>query len=116
MNPDDDPEARIRQLEQPLADSARASELGATQPPGYADIPPPPAYGYGGIYPAPTSPSSGSRVFWIVAAMFVIGVLILVGGIVAFAVHRSSDAGVVVGSPAPSTDRKSTRLNSSHIL
>jgi DUF3060 family protein len=106
MNPDDDPEARIRQLEQPLADSARASELGGTQPAGYADVPPPPAYGYGGIYPAPRS--SGSRVFWIVAAMFVIGVLILVGGIVAFAVHRSSDAGVVVGSPAPSTTRVGT--------
>ena len=31
MNPEDDPEARIRALEQPLADTARASELGAAQ-------------------------------------------------------------------------------------
>ena len=30
MNPDDDPEARIRALEQPLADTARATELGTT--------------------------------------------------------------------------------------
>jgi hypothetical protein len=102
MNPDDDPEARIRQLEQPLVDTARASELGGTQPPGYADTPPP-AYGYGGMYPPPVSPSTGNRVVWIVVAMFVVGVLILVGGIAAFALHRSSDADVVVGSPTPST-------------
>jgi hypothetical protein len=108
MNPDDDPEARIRQLEQSLADSARASELGGTQPPGYADASPPPTYGYGGIYPAPTSPSSGNRVFWIVAGMFVVGVLILAGGIAAFAAHRFSDAGVVAGSPEPSTAPVST--------
>jgi Protein of unknown function (DUF3060) len=110
MNPDDDPEARIRQLEQPLADAARASELGGTQPPGYADPAPPPTPGYGGyggMYPAPTS-SSGNRVFWIVSAMFVVGILVLVGGIAAFAAHRFSDAGVVVGSPAPSTTRVST--------
>src|SRR6476660_7231890 len=43
MNPDDDPEARIRALEQPLADKARASELGSTPytPPGEAYVPPP---------------------------------------------------------------------------
>src|SRR5581483_4606188 len=88
MNPDDDPEARIRQLEQPLADTARASELGGNQPPGYAVPPPPPVYGYGeygGMYPPPASASSGNRVFWIVGAMFVVGILILVGGIAAFA-------------------------------
>ncbi|OBF79378.1 hypothetical protein A5791_11570 [Mycobacterium sp. 852002-51163_SCH5372311] len=111
MYPDDDPEARIRQLEQPLADTARASELGGNEPPGYAVPPPPPVYGYGeygGMYPPPASASSGSRVFWIVGAMFVVGILILVGGIVAFAAHRFSDDGVVVGSPAPSTSPVST--------
>ena len=45
MNPDDDPEARIRALEQPLADTARATELGAgTTPytaPDQAYMPPP---------------------------------------------------------------------------
>jgi len=30
MEPQDDPEARIRALEQPLADNARATELGTT--------------------------------------------------------------------------------------
>jgi Protein of unknown function (DUF3060) len=103
MNPDDDPEARIRQLEQPLVDTARASELGGTQPPGYADTLPPPTYGYGGMYPTPAFPSSGNRVLWIVAGMFGVGVLLLVGGIAAFAVHRHSDAGVAVGSPISST-------------
>jgi hypothetical protein len=46
MDPQDDPEARIRQLEQPLADVANASELG-TSPSGGAGATrpmPPPAY------------------------------------------------------------------------
>ncbi|MGD9620039.1 MAG: DUF3060 domain-containing protein [Mycolicibacterium sp.] len=47
MEPDGDPEARIRDLERPLADRARASELG-TQPYGSGplDTPPPP-YSWG---------------------------------------------------------------------
>jgi hypothetical protein len=50
MKSDDDPEARIRQLEQPLADAARASEAGGNPPPSkWAPPPaftpnPPPAY------------------------------------------------------------------------
>ncbi|RDH76968.1 DUF3060 domain-containing protein [Mycolicibacterium moriokaense] len=45
MNPDDDPEARIRALEQPLSQQAAASELGTAQPGGDAYAPPPaPAY------------------------------------------------------------------------
>ncbi|EUA03039.1 putative conserved membrane protein [Mycobacterium kansasii 824] len=54
MNPEDDPEARIRQLEQPLADAARASELGSPQPPGgsaYQGYPPP-----GPVPPPPPMP------------------------------------------------------------
>ncbi|HTQ18946.1 DUF3060 domain-containing protein [Mycobacterium sp.] len=105
MKPDDDPEDRIRQLEQPLADYARASELGGTQPPGYAYTPPPPPPPYGS-YPqglpysgaAPRS-SSGSRVIWVVAAFVVIGVLVLIGGIFAVATHRFSHG----GSVAPTT-------------
>ncbi|WP_102141906.1 DUF3060 domain-containing protein [Mycobacterium hubeiense] len=38
MNPQDDPEARIRELERPLADVARTSELGTTP---YAPYTPP---------------------------------------------------------------------------
>ncbi len=44
MNPQDDPEARIRALEQPLADNARASEVGSN------------AYTGGGAYQAPPVP------------------------------------------------------------
>lgn len=47
MNPEDDPEARIRQLEQPLADYG-AVELGTSQPGSYDDPTsalPPPVYG-----------------------------------------------------------------------
>lgn len=109
MNPEDDPEARIRQLEQPLADAARASELGSPQPPGgsaYQAYPPPgpvpppppmpPPYGstygsydsYGSQPPFPGATprsSSGNRLFWILAAVFVVGILVMVGGIVAYA-------------------------------
>lgn len=57
MNPEEDPEARIRALEQPLSDQARSSELGGAQvgddgaylpPPASVDSPPgydTPAYG-----------------------------------------------------------------------
>ena len=43
MEPHDDPEARIRALEQPLADNARATELGTTPytAPNDAYLPPP---------------------------------------------------------------------------
>jgi Protein of unknown function (DUF3060) len=43
MQPEDDPEARIRALEQPLADTARATELGTTPytEPNRAYAPPP---------------------------------------------------------------------------
>jgi hypothetical protein len=48
MNPQDDPEARIRQLEQPLADVAQSSELGVGQPSSGVNPTtplPPPVYG-----------------------------------------------------------------------
>jgi hypothetical protein len=114
MNPDDDPEARIRQLEQPLADTARESELGGTPPPGYSYTPPPvppppPPYGYGGPYAAPSpKSSSGNRVFWLVAALFVVGVLVLIGGIVAFTMHGFSQGNVIVAPTTPSTTRVTT--------
>jgi Protein of unknown function (DUF3060) len=41
MNPDDDPESRIRELERPLNDQAQASELGGGQPADAAYLPPP---------------------------------------------------------------------------
>lgn len=46
MNPDDDPEARIRALEQPLSQQAQASELGGGQAASDAAYLPPPVSGY----------------------------------------------------------------------
>lgn len=119
MNPEDDPEARIRELEQPLSDRARSSELG--QPGGYSYPPPPsgpvpyptqpypgtmtpPPYGYDSGYSG-TKPrsSSGMRWFWILAAAGVIGVLVLVGGIAAYAARQFSHGDLVVMSPTEST-------------
>ena len=129
MNAEDDPERRIRELEQPLADTARASELGGTQPPGGYTYPsgpsgpygppgpagpydppwaagppgppPPPPLSYGGPFLGTSPrPPSGNRVWWILAAVLVIGVLVLVGGIAAFAAHRFSRAGSITLSPA----------------
>jgi Protein of unknown function (DUF3060) len=54
MDPQDDPEARIRALEQPLADQARTSELGAAQNTGGSAYLRPPV-DYGNQYQPPTS-------------------------------------------------------------
>ena len=119
MNAEDDPERRIRELEQPLSDAARASELGGAQPAGGynyqsppwagAPVPPPPppgSYG-GGPFMAPRPPS-GNRAWWILGALFVVGVLALVGGIAAYAAHQFSRAGSVVLSTPPSISRTTT--------
>ncbi len=132
MNAEDDPERRIRELEQPLSDAARASELGGTQPPGgypypsgpsgppgpsdpYASpwagapILPPPPLNYGGAFPGTSPrPPSGNRVWWILGALLVVGVLALVGGIAAFAAHQFSRGGSVVLSTPPSSSRITT--------
>jgi Protein of unknown function (DUF3060) len=113
MDPQDDPEARIRELERPLADTARTSELGSAQPPGgYTypprsvgpPAPPPPApYNYGGSFlgTPPRSPST-TRVWWMLTTFFVIGMVSLVGGITAYSAHRLSRGGFVTLSPSPS--------------
>ncbi|MGA9358422.1 MAG: DUF3060 domain-containing protein [Mycobacterium sp.] len=117
MNAEDDPERRIRELEQPLSDAARASELGGAQPAGGynyqspwagAPVPPPPPPGsYGGPFMAPRRPA-GNRAWWILGALFVVGVLALVGGIAAYAAHQFSRAGSVVLSTPPSISRTTT--------
>jgi DUF3060 family protein len=109
MTSDDDPEARIRELEQPLADTARASEAGVNPPPGKWAAPPAPAYPApmaGPEYPPPppspygslsswSSPrsTSNNRVWWIVAAVFVIGMIALPVGILFFTAHQVSHSG-----------------------
>jgi DUF3060 family protein len=126
MNSEDDPEARIRELEQPLAETARASEAGERQSPGkwaapsapphqppplpYSSSQPPP---YSGSQP-PTLPYSGSqfgnalqtpsraRTWWIVAAVFAIGMVALPVGIMLFTAHQVSHSGLTTMVPIPS--------------
>ncbi|MGD1172207.1 DUF3060 domain-containing protein [Mycobacterium seoulense] len=117
MAPNDDPEDRIRELERPLADAARASEASSAQPagpaypppppypPGPAGPPPPPAWTYGGPLggPPPQRPS-GNRMWWIVGTVIVVGVLALAGGIAAFAAHQLSGVRSIISSPPTITD------------
>ncbi|MBW0013686.1 DUF3060 domain-containing protein [Mycobacterium sp.] len=122
MDSRDDPEERIRELERPLADAARASEAGQQpQPPGgypYPQYPPgptvppsPPPPGtwtydgsfsgppYGGSFGGPPpKPPSGNRTWWILGTIIVVGFLVLAGGIAAFVAHRLSDARSVISS------------------
>jgi Protein of unknown function (DUF3060) len=111
MAADDDPEDRIRELERPLADAARASEAGSAQPaaqpysPGPAAPPPPPPWTYGAPFPGPPPPRpSGNRMWWILGTVIVVGVLALAGGIAAFAAHQLSGVRSIINSPPTITD------------
>jgi len=85
MDPQDDPEARIRALEQPLADTARATELGTTPsgsggnaylPPPVPPVPPQapgPDYGaqytppgYGAPWAPPPRKNTSAGIPWVV--------------------------------------------------
>ncbi|HEY1440346.1 MAG TPA: DUF3060 domain-containing protein [Mycobacterium sp.] len=106
MNPHEDPEDRIRELERPLADAARTSEAGSSQPTGQAyppgpTVPPPPSpWTYGGPFSgSPPKPPSGNRMWWILGTIIVIGVIALAGGIAAFAAHQLSGVRSIITSP-----------------
>jgi Protein of unknown function (DUF3060) len=111
MKPEDDPEARIRELERPLADTARASELGSAQtpggypyPPGPAapPLPPPPPFNYGTSLPRTSLRSPAlSRMLWIFIALFIIGPIALAAAISYNTGHQFS-RGLTTLSPAPS--------------
>jgi hypothetical protein len=111
MAADEDPEERIRELERPLADAARASEVGSAQPggqaypPGPAAPPPPSPWTYGGPFPGPPPQRpSGNRMWWILGTVIVIGMLALAGGIAAFAAHQLSGVRSIISSPPTITD------------
>lgn len=128
MKAEDDPEARIRALEQPLAYQAHASELGSElgEPGNYSYPPPPPgpvpppassnmapppygsSYGPGNLYRGGMPASSGTRWFWVLAAVGVVGVLALVGGIAAYAARQFAHGDLVVTSPTGSTSEVTT--------
>jgi Protein of unknown function (DUF3060) len=111
MNSQDDPEERIRELERPLADTARASELGTPQqppggyayPPGGSAGPPPPPpspWSYGGPFSGPPpKPPSGNHTWWILGTFIVVGLIALAGGIAAFAAYQLSGVRSVISSP-----------------
>lgn len=127
MDSQDDPEKRIRDLERPLAETARASELGGPTPGGPAYPPPPPGpvppppppgsvpppppmYGYGAPYGGPAPKSSGNRMWWIVGTIIVIAVLALAGGIAAFAAHQISGVRSIINSEISTTPSTSSRV------
>lgn len=116
MAANEDPEDRIRELERPLAEAARASEQGSAQPAapgappagqaypppagqGYPPGPPPSPWTFGGPMGPPPQRSSGNRVWWIVGTVIVIGVMALAGGIAAFAAHQISGVKSIIATP-----------------
>ncbi|MGB8391663.1 DUF3060 domain-containing protein [Mycobacterium sp.] len=104
----EDPEERIRELERPLAETAQASEFNSARPaapaypPGPTGAPAPAPWTYGGPFPGPPPKRpSGNRMWWILGALTVIGVLAFAGGIAAFAAHQLSGVrSIVVPPPA----------------
>jgi hypothetical protein len=105
MDPQDDPEARIRALEQPLADTARATELGtgttpytapdqAYAPPPLPPMPPqaqgpytPPGYG------APWAPpprKSSAGIPWVLFGGIAVVFMIVAAGVGIFIVNKAS--------------------------
>lgn len=106
MERHDDPEARIRDLEQPL--TARATELGVGHHGGGDAYPPtvhhPP---YGVPYPEPPRASRSFRVWWWVAGLIAVAVVIVGAGAAIYAanmVTRIIDpgrAGSVTGGGGP---------------
>jgi hypothetical protein len=129
MDPqDEDPEARIRELERPFTEIARSSELGAgpsggshptppmppMPPPGSYGAPPPGAYGvpfppprpgsFGVGFPgSPRRTSGGFRALWWLLGLFAVGMVALFGGIASFVEHAFSSAGLSTVGSTPST-------------
>jgi len=120
MDPQDDPEARIRQLEQGLADVANASELGTSgagtttpmppptyvPPPSGTYVPPPTGYGPPPVdpYAAPpfsypqvprrVSVSSGFGALPLVIASVVLALMVGIGAIVFFSIRSAMPNGI----------------------
>lgn len=114
MKSEDDPEARIRELEQPLAEAARASEAAADQspskwaPPSGPPVPPPLPLAYSGPFSGPSAgtPARG-QLRWILVALFVIGVMSLPVAIFLFGKHEVSRSALPSMAPIPSVSSKS---------
>ncbi len=116
MKPEDDPEARIRQLEQPLADYG-AVELGTSQPAGtdyQTSALPPPVYGppHQQPYPAqspysappfgvsfPPGPTKSGAPFGLIFGFVAVVVVVIVAGIGALVWTLSSATEEIAGQP-----------------
>ncbi|WP_422741956.1 DUF3060 domain-containing protein [Mycobacterium sp. WMMD1722] len=100
MNPQDDPEARIRDLERPLADRAQTSELGTQPYPVAGSYPPPPPPAYDMPYPMAGPPPKSSHGGVIVLVVVVLALLV-VGAVVAihFANSGPRDGAITAGRP-----------------
>lgn len=108
MKPEDDPEARIKELERPL--SARATELGTGHQNSY---PPPPTYPLpptdqtypmpGQGWPAGTqfeSPPPNRNRLWLVLAVIAVGLIALAGGIVVYSVSDVTSGLPIASDPS----------------
>ncbi len=121
MKSEDDPEARIRDLERPLAEAARASEAGANPPPSKwapppgpplpppgGPMPPPPPSPYGGSFSSPSRGIlPGGQIRWIMLAVFVLGMIVLPIAIFSFTSHQISRGGLTTLLPVPSISPES---------
>jgi serine/threonine kinase PknH len=100
VDPQDDPEARIRELERSLSDSADESDLGAAKRGGYEKYPPnTPAVPYGASFPPRSPTTAGFRGWRIVLAVVTVGLVALAAG-VAVVIARLSTGGSTTGLPA----------------
>jgi len=95
MNPEDDPEARIRDLERSLSEQARTSELPSALWGGYTDQLPPPVYP-NVPYPAAAPPRSGIRAWRLLG---VLAFVVICAASVGAGVYLSSRGGGITGSP-----------------
>ena len=98
MDPQDDPEARIRELERSLADQARTSELGAARTSAWAGPSTPPPVSYGASFPTTsrgTTPKFGG--WLIVLAVLILGGVALAAGV---AVYKFSSSPITGSRPS----------------
>jgi hypothetical protein len=98
MNPEDDPEARIRALERPLGE--RATELGTGAYNGY---PPPPTYpipGWSGGTPLPPPRPPGHNRLWLILAVIAVGLIALAGGVVVYSVSNVTSGRPISSAPS----------------
>jgi hypothetical protein len=119
MDPQDDPEARIRALEQPLADTARATELGTTPSTGSGNayLPPPlppmppqasgPDYGaqytppgYGAPWAPPPRKTTSAGIPWVVLGIGAVVFMAVAAGVGFFIVNKSTRQFPMINIPS----------------